>query len=222
MDINYLLNCSSNSNKFDEFNSNNIEHMDIGSLFKLEENIINTVHKLESKTKDLDVIFFKYFELKEALKDKVNTEKDKLIKINSQKEEYNKNDCRRKLLYLNKEYNFLIEQTNTKILVDRIKELDKKINLIRKEIKDRKITIQYNKLKSKYNKIVIFVNSEKFDNKTDVIPNNLGVDEKIIWFEQRIEELIEKKMIFDNYLFCLENLYKDIIEKRMLDITSTK
>ena len=221
MDLTYLLKNSSDSSRFDEINYNNIEHLDIGTLFKLEENIIKNIYKLENKNKELDIIYLKYQELKNSLKEKVTKEKNLLIKINSQKEEYDKNDDKRKLLYLTKEYNFLLEQTNTKLLVDRIKETDKKINLVRQELKDRKLTIQYNKLKNKYSKIIIFINSEKFDNKIDVIPSNVNTEEKIIWYQNRIEELIEKKMIFDNYIFSLENLYKDIIEKRMLDITSS-
>lgn len=220
MDINYLLKYSSDSSKFDEINNNNIEHLDIGSLFKLEENTIKNIQRLENKNKDLDIIYLKYRELKNKLNEKVINEKKLLIKINSQKEEYDKNDEKRKLLYLTKEYNSLLERTNTKNLMDRIKEVDQKINLVREELKDRRLTMQYNKIKSKYSKIIIFVNGEKFDNKIDVIPSNLNLDEKIVWYEKRIEEIIEKKMIFDNYLFSLENLYKDIIEKRMLVITN--
>ncbi len=220
MDINYLLKQSSDSSRFDEINNNNIEHLDIGSLFKLEEKIIKNIQRLENKDKDLDILYLKYNELKNKLKEKVNNEKKLLIKISSQKEEYDKNDQKRKLLYLTKEYNSLLEQTNTKDLIDRIKEAEQKINYVKEELKDRKLTIQYNKIKSKYSKIIIFVNGEKFDNKIDILPNNLNLEEKIIWYEKRIEEVIEKKMIFDSYLFSLENLYSDIIEKRMLDITT--
>jgi len=219
MDINYLLKHSSDSSKFDEINNNNIEHLDIGSLFKLEENIIKNIQKLENRNKDLDIIYLKYHELKNKLNEKVCNKKKLLVKINVQKEEYDKSELKRQLLYLTKEYNSLLGQTNTKDLVDRIKEIDKKINLIREELKDRRLTMQYNKIKSKYSRIVIFINSEKFDNKIDVIPNNLSLEERIMWYEKRIEEVVEKKMIFDNYLFSLENLYKDVIEKRMLDIT---
>lgn len=221
MDLTYLLKNSSDSTRFDEINYNNIEHLDIGTLFKLEENIIKNIYKLENKNKDLDIIYLKYQELKNSLKEKVINEKNLLIKINSQKEEYDKNDEKRKLLYLTKEYNFLLEQTNTKILIDRINEMDRKVELLKKELKDRRLTMQYNKLKNKYSKIIIFINSEKFDNKIDIIPSNVSTEEKIIWYQNRIEELIEKKMIFDNYIFSLENLYKDIVEKRMLDITSS-
>ena len=221
MDLTYLLKNSSDSTRFDEINYNNIEHLDIGTLFKLEENIIKNIYKLENKNKDLDIIYLKYQELKKSLKEKVTNEKNLLIKINSQKEEYDKNDKKRKLLYLTKEYNFLLEQTNTKILMDRIKEIDSKVELLKKELKDRRLTMQYNKLKNKYSKIIIFINGEKFDNKIDIIPSNVSTEEKIIWYQNRIEELIEKKMIFDNYIFSLENLYNDIVEKRMLDITSS-
>lgn len=220
MDINYLLKQSSDSSRFDEINNNNIEHLDIGSLFKLEENIIKNIQKLENKNKELDIMYLKYHELKNKLREKVINEKNLLIKINGQKEEYDKNDEKRKLLYVTKEYNSLLEQTNTKDLMDRIREVERKINLVKEELKDRRLTMQYNKVKSKYSKIIIFVNGEKFDNKMDIIPSNLSLEEKIVWYEKRIEEAIEKKMIFDNYLFSLENLYSEIIEKRMLDITS--
>ena len=103
MDLYYLLKNSSDLSKFDDINYNNIEHLDIGTLFKLEENVIKNIYKLENKNKELDIMYLKYQTLKTKLKEKVNTEKNLLIKINSQKEEYIKNDEKRKLLYLTKE-----------------------------------------------------------------------------------------------------------------------
>ena len=114
----------------------------------------------------------------------------------------------------------MIIKTNTKTLISKINDIDNKINLLREKLKDRKLTIQYNKIKSKYNKIIIFVNSEKFDNKNDIIPNNITLEEKIKWYQNRIDELIEKQMILDNYIILLKNLYKNIIEKRILYITN--
>lgn len=205
--------------KFDELNNKNIEHMDITSIFKLENNIINKLDRINEKNKDLDIMYLNYRKLKSKIKSNIDNNKDLLIKINMYKEEFDKSDSRKKLLFLTKEYQFFQEQTNTKYLTDKIDGLENRINFIRENLKDRKITMQYNKIKSQYKNILIFINSEKFDNKSDIIPNNLGIDEKILWYEKRIEELIEKQMIFDKYIFLLENLYNDILKKRMLDIT---
>ena len=69
---------------------------------------------------------------------------------------------------------------------------------------------------------MIFVNSEKFDNKNDCIPNNLSNDEKIKWFNKNIEEYIEKQMIFDNYIFMLENYYNEVLQKKISNIRLSK
>ena len=205
--------------RFDELNSRNIEHMDISSLFKLENNIVNNINKMKENTKDLDIIYLNYKNLKKRIDSKINNDKELLIKINSKKDDYDKKDERKKLLFLTKEYNFFLEQTNTKELNKKINNLEKRINFLRENLKDKKLTLEYKKIKEQYKNILIFINSEKFDNKVDVISNNLNNKEKIDWYEKRIEELIEKQMIFDKYIYLLENLYNDILKKKMLDIT---
>ena len=205
--------------RFDELNSRNIEHMDISSLFKLENNIVNNINKMKENTKDLDIIYLNYKNLKNKIDSKINNDKELLIKINSKKDDYDKKDERKKLLFLTKEYNFFLEQTNTKELNKKISNLEKRINFLRENLKDKKLTLEYKKIKEQYKNILIFINSEKFDNKADAIPNNLNNKEKIDWYEKRIEELIEKQMIFDKYIYLLENLYNDILKKKMLDIT---
>ena len=223
MDINTILSSLSFDNsRFDEINSNNIEHMDISSLFKLENNIINNINKLKISKKDLDLLYLNYGSIKKKLNSKIDNNKNLLVNINIQKEEYERNDCKRNLLYLNKEYISLLEQTNTKELLNVIKNLEQKIEILKKDIKGKKLIQKYSKIRDSFNNITIFVNTEKFDNKSDVIPNNLSNEEKIIWYENRIEELIEKQMIFDKYVFMLENLYNDLLEKRMLDATFSK
>ena len=205
--------------RFDELNNRNIEHMDISSLFKLENNIVNNINKMKENTKDLDIIYLNYKNLKNKIDSKINNDKELLIKINSKKDDYDKKDERKKLLFLTKEYNFFLEQTNTKELNKKISDLEKRINFLRENLKDKKLTLEYKKIKEQYKNILIFINSEKFDNKVDVISNNLNNKEKIDWYEKRIEELIEKQMIFDKYIYLLENLYNDILKKKMLDIT---
>ena len=139
-----------------------------------------------------------------------------------QKEEYERNDHKRNLLYLSKEYNSLLEKTNTKALLEVIKNLEQKIDLLKKDIKNKKLLQKYSKVRDSFNNVTIFVNTEKFDNKSSIVPTSLFAEEKIFWYEKRIEELIEKQMIFDKYIYLLENLYNDFLEKRMLDITLNK
>ena len=223
MDLNTVLSSLSFDNsRFDEINNNNIEHMDITSLFKLENNIINNINKLKISQKDLDLLYLNYGSIKNKLNKKIDNNKNLLININMQKEEYERNDHKRNLLYLSKEYNSLLEKTNTKALLEVIKNLEQKIDLLKKDIKNKKLLQKYSKVRDSFNNVTIFVNTEKFDNKSSIVPTSLFAEEKIFWYEKRIEELIEKQMIFDKYIYLLENLYNDFLEKRMLDITISK
>lgn len=223
MDLNTVLSSLSFDNsRFDEINNNNIEHMDITSLFKLENNIINNINKLKISQKDLDLLYLNYGSIKNKLNKKIDNNKNLLININMQKEEYERNDCKRNLLYLSKEYNSLLEKTNTKSLLEIIKNLEQKIDLLKNDIKNKKLLQKYSKVRDSFNNVTIFVNTEKFDNKSSIVPTILSSEEKILWYEKRIEELIEKQMIFDKYIYLLENLYNDFLEKRMLDITLSK
>jgi len=223
MDLNTVLSgLSFDNSRFDEINNSNIEHMDITSLFKLENNIINNINKLKISQKDLDLLYLNYGSIKNKLNRKIDNNKNLLININMQKEEYERNDCKRNLLYLSKEYNSLLEKTNTKSLLEIIKNLEQKIDLLKNDIKNKKLLQKYSKVRDSFNNVTIFVNTEKFDNKSSIVPTILSSEEKILWYEKRIEELIEKQMIFDKYIYLLENLYNDFLEKRMLDITISK
>jgi len=223
MDLNTVLSgLSFDNSRFDEINNSNIEHMDITSLFKLENNIINNINKLKISQKDLDLLYLNYGSIKNKLNRKIDNNKNLLININMQKEEYERNDCKRNLLYLSKEYNSLLEKTNTKSLLEIIKNLEQKIDLLKNDIKNKKLLQKYSKVRDSFNNVTIFVNTEKFDNKSSIVPTILSSEEKILWYEKRIEELIEKQMIFDKYIYLLENLYNDFLEKRMLDITLSK
>ena len=223
MDLNTVLSgLSFDNSRFDEINNSNIEHMDITSLFKLENNIINNINKLKISQKDLDLLYLNYGSIKNKLNKKIDNNKNLLININMQKEEYERNDHKRNLLYLSKEYNSLLEITNTKALLEVIKNLEQKIDLLKKDIKNKKLLQKYSKVRDSFNNVTIFVNTEKFDNKSSIVPTSLSAEEKIFWYEKRIEELIEKQMIFDKYIYLLENLYNDFLEKRMLDITISK
>lgn len=216
----YLQNISIDYSKFDELYDKNIEQMDISSIFKLEKNIRNNIYNLENSNKDLDIIYLNYQTIKSNIKNKIRSEKNILIKLDNNKDNYNKDNLRQKLLFLTKEYNFLIEQTNTKLLVEKIETLESKIQILMDGIDDKNILSKYDKVKKQYNKIVIFTNSEKFGKKDDIVPNNVDITQKIEWYREEIETLLEKQMIFDKYIYLLENFYSDLLEKRMLDFTS--
>lgn len=220
MDVNNIL------NELEEVKSNqsinNIENLDINTIFKLENEVINEINQLQEKYKNLDIIYFNYNKMKNKVKRKIEEKKDILIKLSMQKEEFNNIEAKKKAIFLNKEYMFYKEQTNTKKLVEKIKNLYSKIDILKGNMKNRKLTLEYNKIKEKYRDIMIFINSEKFDGKTDIIPSNITNEEKVIWLNKRIEEYIEKQMIFDNYIFMLENYYNEVLEKRISNISLGK
>ena len=210
MDIGNLL-YESNDVKY---NSKDIKNLDINTIFKMESDLLEEISLLEDKSKNLDIIYFNYNKMKNKIKRNIEMKKDTLSKLSQQKDKLTDLDDKKKLLYLTKEYTFYKEQTNTKKLVNKIKNLCNKIDFLKGELRNRKLTLEYNKIKEKYRDIIIFISSEKFDNKKDILPNNLNIDEKIDWFNNRIEEYIEKQVIFDNYIVMLENYYSKVLEKK--------
>ena len=198
-----------------DIKTKNIDNLDINTIFKLEGEIIKEINQLEDKSKNLDIIYFNYNKMKNKVKRNIEQKKEVLIKLSIQKEEFNNSEIKKKAIYLSKEYTFYREQTNTKKLMDRIKNLYNKIDILRGDLKNRKLTLEYNRIKEKYRDIMIFINSEKFDNKNDNIPNNLNNEEKIEFLNKGIEEYIEKQMIFNNYIFMLENYYSEVLDQRL-------
>lgn len=209
-------------NDFIKLNNKNIEKMSISSLFELENNIVDDMNKLKETSKDLDLIYFNYKTLKDKINHKINNGKELLIMINSQKEYYDKKDIDKKLLFLINEYHFFLNQTNTEKINNIINNLENRINFLKDDLKSRKYTMEYKKIKEQYKNILIFINNKQFDNTEDIVPDNLNNEEKINWYEKSIEKLIQKQMVFDKYIYLLENLYNDMLNKKMLDITFSK
>ncbi len=221
MDVNNILN-ELEERRVNKINNNDLEGLDINTMFKLETEIIDDINQLQEKYKNLDLIYFNYNKMKNKIKNKIEDKKKLLVKISMQKEEFNKIETKKKAIFLSKEYSFYKEQTNTKKLIEKIKNLCNKIDLLKGNMKNRKLTLEYNKIKEKYREIMIFVSSEKFDGKNETIPSNLTNEEKIEWLNKRIEEYIEKQMIFDNYIYLLENYYNEILDKKISNISLSK
>lgn len=221
MDVNNILN-ELEERRVNKINNNDLEGLDINTMFKLETEIIEDINQLQEKYKNLDLIYFNYNKMKNKIKNKIEDKKKLLVKISMQKEEFNKIETKKKAIFLSKEYSFYKEQTNTKKLIEKIKNLCNKIDLLKGNMKNRKLTLEYNKIKEKYREIMIFVSSEKFDSKNETIPSNLTNEEKIEWLNKRIEEYIEKQMIFDNYIYLLENYYNEILDKKISNISLSK
>lgn len=221
MDVNNILN-ELEERRVNKINNNDLEGLDINTMFKLETEIIDDINQLQEKYKNLDLIYFNYNKMKNKIKNKIEDKKKLLVKISMQKEEFNKIETKKKAIFLSKEYSFYKEQTNTKKLIEKIKNLCNKIDLLKGNMKNRKLTLEHNKIKEKYREIMIFVSSEKFDGKNETIPSNLTNEEKIEWLNKRIEEYIEKQMIFDNYIYLLENYYNEILDKKISNISLSK
>ena len=197
--------------KFDDIKKTYKHNLDIGSLFNLENTIIKEIQSIKEKSQNLDLIYLNYDNMKKILNKKINSKKSELINLNNEKEEYDTTTIKKKLSYLTREYKFYLEQTDTNNYMNNIKLLHSKIEYILKISNNKKNIIKYDKVKNKYNNILAFVNSEKMCN-TENIPNNeYDINKKIHWYNLRINEMIEKQMIFNNYIFLLENLYKEIV-----------
>ena len=212
MDVTNIL-CDNIENN--DIKAKDIDNLDINTIFKMESEIIKEINQLEDKNKNLDIIYFNYNKMKNKVKRNIEEKKKILIRLSMQKEEFNNSEIKKKAIYLSKEYTFYKEQTNTKNLINKIKNLYNKIDILKGDMKNRKLTLEYNKIKEKYRDIMIFINSEKFDNKNDNIPNNLNNEEKIEFLNKGIEEYIEKQMIFNNYIFLLENYYSEVLNQKL-------
>lgn len=196
----------------------NISSLSINSLFKFEKNIINHISELEDKNKELDIIYLNYFNLKKQINCSIEYEKNYLIEIKNKKDNYDINDIKNKLSYLKKEYTTLLYQTNIISFVKKTKELEEKIILITENTNKNELNSKLYEMKQKRNKIV--KTSKQTGKQKTNIYSRISIDKKICWYEKQIELLTQNKMILDNHIYCLENLYKDCIRKRKLDTTS--
>lgn len=175
----------------------NINNLDMYSLFKLENNILKQLQKNNS-TKD--IINYKNY----------------LIEINNIKDNYNKSILENKLIYLKQEYKFLKKQININIFFKRNEQLNNKIKNQIKDCKNNYLLSKYKKIQKKH--IYIF---KELSNINCFSSNNkkISISEKIQWYEYQIEKIIKKKLMLENHIFCLKNLYDDIKEEKMLEFT---
>lgn len=200
--------------KNEKIYNNDISLLDISSLFKLEKNIITYINELQCNNKNIDIIYFKYHEMKDKINSTIKANKDILIEINNQKKKYDLTNNYQKLNYQKKLYKLLCYQTNNSILINQIKEIEFAITLLLDDLNNCNLKSKFNNIKDKNEKKIKKVMHSKNNN-----PYKLTINEQITWYENKIEEKIKIKMIFESYIFSLENLYKDIIEKKMLEIT---
>lgn len=214
MDLNkFLENFSFEfGSKFDDIKKENIHNLDIGSVFNVENSIIKEIQYIKEKSQNLDIIYLNYNKMKNNLDKKINVRKSKLILLNNEKEYYDKTTSKKKLSYLLKEYKFYLEQTDTLNYMNMIKLQHEKIEYLLKCSNNKKNNDKYVKVKNKYNNILAFVKSEKLTKCSIEVPNNVDIMFKINWYNQRINEMIEKQMIFNNYIYLLENFYKELVE----------
>lgn len=196
----------------EKFYDSDISLLDITSLFKLEKNIITYTNELQSNNKNLDLIYFKYYELKNKINSAIKYNKDILVQINAQKKKYDLKNNYEKLNYQKKLYKLLCYQTSKSILLKQIKEMESAITILLDDLDNSYFNDKFINIKNKNNITKVM----KTKNNS---PYKLSINEKITWYENKIEEKVKIKMIFESYMFSLENLYKDIIEKKMLDIT---
>lgn len=213
MDLNNLLNNFEEDfgSKFDDIKKNYNHNLDIGSLFNLENSLIKEIQIIKEKTQNLDLIYLNYDKMKNNLNRKINSKKSELINLNNEKEEYDKTTVKKKLVYLMREYKFYLEQTNTNNYMNIIKLLHTKIEYLLKSSNSKKNNMKYDKVKNKYTNILAFINSEKISNKLNNLDQNSNISEKVNWYNLRINEMLEKQMIFNNYIFLLENFYKELV-----------
>ena len=209
-----ILKKNYNLMKKEKIYNNDISSLDIASLFKLEKNIITYTNELQSNNKNLDLIYFKYYELKNKINNAVKYNKDILTQISSQKKKFDLTNNYQKLNYQKKLYKLLCYQTSKSILLKQGKEIENVITLLLDDLNSSDLNNKFSNIKNKNEKKIKKVIHSKNDS-----PYKLSTNEKITWYENKIEEKIKIKMIFESYMFSLENLYKEIIEKKMLDIT---
>ena len=213
MNINNLITSltDENNDRFDDIKKLNKHNLDIDVLFNLENKTISEIASIKEKDQNLDLIYINYNKMKNNLKKNLNTKKSKLININNLKERYDINNLNKKLSYVYNEYKFYIKNTNTDNYMNNIKELHDKIEYLLKRISNKKIINKYEKIKNKYKNIIAFVKSEKLLNDT-ILDKRKDTSYKINWYNNRINEMIEKQMIFDSYMFLLESFYDELIK----------
>ena len=213
MDLNNLLENLNDEfgSKFDDIKKNNIKNLDISSLFNMENSLIKEIQCIKEKSQNLDLIYLNYDKMKSNFNKKINTRKSKLINLNNEKEYYDKTTLKKKLGYLIREYNFYIDQTNTGEYMNNIKLQHNRIEYLLKCVNNKKSNIKYEKVKNKYNNILAFIKSENICNQSQEIPKYYDISDKINWYNKKINEMIEKQMIFNNYIFLLENFYKETV-----------
>ena len=206
MNINNLITSltDENNDRFDDIKKLNKHNLDIDVLFNLENKTISEIASIKEKDQNLDLIYINYNKMKNNLKKNLNTKKSKLININNLKERYDINNLNKKLSYVYNEYKFYIKNTNTDNYMNNIKDLHDKIEYLLKRISNKKI-------KNKYKNIIAFVKSEKLLNDT-ILDKRKDTSYKINWYNNRINEMIEKQMIFDSYMFLLESFYDELIK----------
>ena len=191
MNINNLITSltDENNDRFDDIKKLNKHNLDIDVLFNLENKTISEIASIKEKDQNLDLIYINYNKMKNNLKKNLNT----------------------KLSYVYNEYKFYIKNTNTDNYMNNIKDLHDKIEYLLKRISNKKIINKYEKIKNKYKNIIAFVKSEKLLNDT-ILDKRKDTSYKINWYNNRINEMIEKQMIFDSYMFLLESFYDELIK----------
>ena len=84
MDVNNILN-ELEERRVNKINNNDLEGLDINTMFKLETEIIDDINQLQEKYKNLDLIYFNYNKMKNKIKNKIEDKKKLLVKISMQK-----------------------------------------------------------------------------------------------------------------------------------------
>ncbi len=221
MNFNSYLNDFNNEfgDEFDDIKRDKKRSLDIDNIFKTELSLLNDIKDIKNKTQNLDIIYLEYNDLKQKLNNKIKSKKKELIVLNNEKESIELTTARKKLSYLIHEYKFYVSQTNSKEYINTINLLHTKIEYILKS-SNKKLNDKYKKIKNKYSSIIAFIKSEQLSNNTSQCNNEWSILEKINWYNQKINELIEKQMIFNNYLFLLDDLYNELISYKFNNIKS--
>ena len=194
---------------FDDVKKENIRHLSVDELFNTEIKLLKEIDIVKDESQNLDLLYLNYNNVKDHFNKKILDKKSKIIIINNNKELIDKSNLRKKNNYLKREYNFYLEQTNTKNYLNNIKLLHKKIEYLLNIYKSNIYNNRYSKIKNKYNNIIAFVKSENCE--TSKIDSSENILNQINFYNEKIENLIEKQMIFNNYIFLLESFYKDVV-----------
>lgn len=190
-------------------NETSKKQYEINKLFVEEEKLTNEINYITMKIKYLDISLIKYLITKEKLKNNIINKKNTITKIEEKKKIWQMNNKEDKLIYLKAQYENL-SKVNLKDKVNYIKELKSIINIIGNILKEKDII---NEINSNFKNISTITKQNYIK-----IPNNLSKEEEIIWYENQIKNIIKNKMLLEKYIFSLELLYKQIVEKK-LDVT---